>query len=423
VNKKKLIFVGGIANAFEWYDYALFGHFVSIISSKFFPSSDPKSALLQAFSVFAVGYLVRPLGGIFFGIIGDKFGRKKALSSAIICMAIPTAAMGFLPTYETWGIASTISMVLVRILQGLSMGGALTGSISFIIEHSEKKNRGLVGSITMSSICIGILLGSLASFITKSSFSEEFFQEYAWRIPFIIGIGVFFIGQYIKKHTQETPLFEESKYRGEIEEEPLKKSVVRYWPDILISIGINATGSIIFYMEAIYIISYLEKTRGFSGIAVGYLTNSCYILMIFATLFAGWLSDRIGRRKMFVANIFLIIIFTPFLLRIFEQGTFTAVIFAQIALSLLAAFYIGPEPALQAELYPTSIRNTALSISYNMATSVFGGTTPYVIESLVQGTGTITASVYYIVTAAICSLIALYLYCDRSAQDHQVSIK
>ncbi|HJK86439.1 MAG TPA: MFS transporter [Candidatus Megaira endosymbiont of Nemacystus decipiens] len=420
MNKKNLIFIGGVANAFEWYDYALFGHFVSIISTKFFPATDSKAALLQTFSVFAVGYLVRPLGGIFFGVIGDKFGRKKALSSAIICMAIPTTIMGILPTYDSVGIISTILMVVVRILQGLSMGGALTGSVSFIIEHTDKSNRGLISSISMSSICIGMLLGSLSSFLVRSIFSEEFFYNYAWRFPFILGVGVFFVGQYIKNYAQETPLFEETKYLGELEKNPLKKAISKHWFQMLISIFINATGSIIFYMEAIYIASYLKITRGFSEFYVDCLINFCYLMMIFVTIFAGWLSDKIERRKIFIINIIFIILTMPYLLEIFENGNFAAVVFAQIMIALIAAFYIGPEPALQAESYKTSVRNTALSVSYNTATSLFGGTAPYIVESMLQNTGTITSAVYYISFVSALSLIALCFYRDNSINTQRI---
>ena len=144
MNKHKLILTSSVANSFEWYDYALFGHFAPIIGQKFFPNSDPSISLLYAFLAFAVGYLMRPIGGIFFGVIGDRFGRRAALSASVICMAFPTAAIGFLPTYETAGIAATSMMILVRMLQGLSMGGALTGSISFIIEHIQKKITGVL---------------------------------------------------------------------------------------------------------------------------------------------------------------------------------------------------------------------------------------------------------------------------------------
>lgn len=422
MNKCKLVLTSGVANTFEWYDYALFGHFAPIIGQKFFPENDPSAALLQVFLVFAVGYLMRPIGGIFFGIIGDKLGRKTSLSLAIMCMAVPTAAIGFLPTYETLGITSTVAMIVFRMLQGLSMGGALTGSISYIIEHTEKNKRGLYGSLPMLSICLGILFGSLVSFCVKNIFSVEQFNLWAWRLPFIIGILVFFVGIYIKNNTKETPLFEETKYRGEVVKSPLSTLVRKHWRDILISILINATGSIIFYIEAIYLVSYLKISRNFPESNVEILVNFCYVIMIFVTLFAGWLSDKIGRRKIFLLNLVFIIVATPFIFRIFESASFGYVIIAQIVIAIMAALYIGPEPALQAEFYPTEIRNTALSVSYNIATSVFGGTAPYIIESLVQNTGGITASVYYIIAAAFGSLFALYFYKDRSLDDHKVHI-
>jgi len=414
MNKRKLVITSGVANTFEWYDYALFGHFAPIIGQKFFPSNDPNALLLQVFLVFAVGYLMRPIGGIFFGIIGDKFGRKSALSLAVMCMAIPTAAIGFLPTHETWGISATVGMILCRMIQGLSMGGALTGSITFIIEHANRNRRGILGSVAMMSICLGILLGSLISYLTKNIFSVEQFDMWAWRLPFIIGIIVFCVGVYIKNNTHETPLFAQAKYSGKIHKSPLSSVLKNHWFDMLISILINATGSIIFYFEAIYLISYLKVNRNFSEGNVEILVNICYVIMIFATLCAGWLSDKIGRKKIFIITLVLIIILSPVLFKIFETASFYQVVFAQIAIAVIAALYIGPEPALQAEFYPTEIRNTALAIAYNTATSVFGGTTPYIIESLVQHTGTITAGVYYIVISSITGLCALYFYQDRS---------
>ncbi|PCJ29724.1 MAG: MFS transporter [Rickettsiales bacterium] len=422
MNKRKLILTSGVANSFEWYDYALIGNFAPILGKKFFPDADPSAALLQVFLVFAVGYLMRPIGGVFFGIIGDKFGRKSALSTAIMCMAVPTAAIGFLPTYETLGISATILMVIFRMLQGLSMGGALTGSIAFVIEHSPKEHRGALGSVAMSSICIGILLGSLVAFATQNLFTTEQFEDWAWRVPFIIGIAVYFAGIYIKNNTKETPLFEEAKAHCEIAKTPLRTAFRYHWFDMLMSFFINATGSVIFYIEAIYLASYLKINRGFPESDVGILITCCYIIMIFVTLFAGWLSDKIGRRKIFILNLLFIIAVIPFLMEVMENGTFTAVIGAQVIIAIIAATYIGPEPALQAEFYPTSIRNTALSISYNTGTSVFGGTAPYIMESLVQNTNTITSSVYYIITCAFVSLAALYFYKDKSSYDRAKAI-
>ncbi len=413
MNKHKLILTSSVANSFEWYDYALFGHFAPIIGQKFFPNTDPSISLLYAFLAFAVGYLMRPIGGIFFGVIGDRFGRRAALSASVICMAFPTAAIGFLPTYETAGIAATSMMILVRMLQGLSMGGALTGSISFVIEHTEKSHRGFTSSFSMSSICVGILFGSLVSYLIKSIFTPEQFNSWAWRLPFLIGIFIFFAGIYIKKHTAETPLFLENKSYGRVEQHPLKFAFKNHWFDMLISILINGTGSVIFYVESIYLISYLKIHRGFGEEEVSNLVNICYIIMIIVTILGGWLSDKIGRRKIFVINLVIIILTSTFLLESFEFGNFSSIIIAQIIIAILAALYIGPEPALQAELYPTNIRSTALSVSYNTATSIFGGTAPYIMESLVQN-GNMGSGSIYIIVCAVFSLIALYFYVDRS---------
>lgn len=415
MNKRKIILSSGIANVFEWYDYALFSHFAPIIGRKFFPDSDPKVSLLQAFLVFAIGYLMRPIGGIFFGIIGDKFGRKSALSTAVVCMSIPTAIIGLLPTYDNAGITATILMILARMIQGLSMGGTLTGSVSFIIEHSDKKYRGFIGSIPMSSICLGILLGSTIAYIVQSCLSPEQFDSWGWRLPFLIGILVLFVGLYIRKYTTETPLFKEIQDNGTIIKSPLKKVFSTHWFDMIISILINSTGSVVFYLQAVYFISYLKVNRGFIETDVGNLANTCYVVMAVITLIAGWLSDVIGRRFIFIIfNLIIIITFSMGLMNIFETGSFYQVVIAQMVLAILAAAYIGPEPALQAEFYPTTIRNTALSLSYNTATSVFGGTTPFIVEMLVQKTGTVTSCTYYVIGCATVSLIALYFYKDRA---------
>lgn len=424
MNKRKLIFSSGVANSFEWYDYALFGHFAPIIAQKFFPENDPSAALLEAFFVFAVGYCMRPLGGIFFGVIGDRFGRKVALSLAVTCMAFPTAAIGLIPSYESIGITATTLMILLRMIQGLSMGGALTGSISFIIEHTPKHQRGLIGSVPMASICVGILLGSGVSILVRSLMSPEHFLDFGWRIPFLLGIFIFFAGLYIRKHTTETPLFEDAKNRGEITRSPLKKVIKHHWFDMLISILINSTGSVLFYLVAIYLVSYLKVSRGFDEYLVSQLASSSYVLMAFFTVFVAWLSDKIGRRKIYLINLIIVIILTPILLEFLEVGSFSSAAIAYIIIALMAAAYIGPEPALQAEFYPTNIRNTALSVSYNMATSIFGGTTPYVIALLVQNTDSITYSIYYIITTAILSIIGLYFYIDRSSGTaHMRSVK
>lgn len=410
----KLILSSAAANTFEWYDYALFGHFAPIIGAKFFPDDDPSASLLKAFLVFAVGYLMRPIGGIFFGTLGDKFGRRAALSASVICMALPTTLIGLLPTYDTIGITATILMILVRMIQGLSMGGALTSSISFLIEHTDPKHRGFAGSISMSSICVGILLGSLSSYVIQKFLTVDQFHDWGWRVPFIFGIFIMFAGLYIRKHVDETPSFKKIKQNNKIASSPLKEVLSKHWFDIIISIFINATGSVVFYLEAIYVKNYLKINRDFDHIIIDNLVNISYLVMAVVTILSGILADKIGRLKIYSVNLLLILASIFFIMRIFEYGDIEYVICAQIFLSILAAVYIGPEPALQAEFYPIHIRNTALSLSYNIAVSIFGGTTPFVLEYLLQSTESITSCAYYVLVVAALSMIALYFYKNRS---------
>lgn len=416
MKKWKLILSSGIANTFEWYDYALFGYFAPVIGTKFFPASDPSATLIYAFFAFALGYLMRPIGGIFFGIIGDKFGRKAALSTSIICMAVPTAIIGLLPTYETIGITATVLMIIGRMLQGLSMGGALTGSISFLIEHTPKNKRGGAGSVPMASICIGILLGSLAAYAVQAILTKEQFLDFGWRLPFLIGVLIMFVGFYIRKNMKETPLFEHMRKEGKIIESPLSEVIKKHSGDMFVSILINATGSVIFYLQATYIMNFLKVNRGFAEDQVNSIAIVCFIIMAFATVIAGRLSDRVGRRKIFVVLLGLIIATSPFIIHFFEHGDILEVAIAQVVLSIFAGAYIGPEPALQAEFYPTRVRNTALSVSYNLATSIFGGTTPLALAYLMHKTGSVSSCAYYIIGCALLSLVALCFYKDRSEE-------
>ena len=245
-------------------------------------------------------------------------------------MSLPTALVGILPTYDSIGITATILMILVRMMQGLSMGGALTGSISFVIEHTDRAHRGFAGSISMSSICIGILFGSGVSQLIQSLLSEEQFSDWGWRIPFLLGILILFAGNYIRKYTSETPSFQGIKENGKILKSPLKEVISNHWSDILISIFINSTGSVIFYLQAIYLISFLRVKRDFIATDISNLANYCYLIMALITLGAGYLSDKIGRKQIFVINLLLIGIFTPFLMQTFETGSFRFVIIAKL---------------------------------------------------------------------------------------------
>lgn len=410
MSKFKIAIITGIVNIFEWYDYALFGLSAQIIGDKFFAYDNSSTPLIKAFLVFAVGYIVRPIGGIVFGIIGDKFGRKVVLSSSIMCMSIPTFIIGCLPGYETIGVYATVTIVLIRLLQGLAIGGALTGSISFIIEHTEEKHKGLASSLPMSGICIGIMLCALVSYVVKYYCSELEFNDWGWRIPFLLAIFFMFMGFYVRKYAIETPEFTKNKLENNLEHFPIKEILLKYKKNIVTSIFLNSTGSVLFYFQVMYIENYLVTIRNFPDLIIDRLTYSTYLIMAFAALFGGWLSDRIGRILTFKVIIVLIAVLTLPMINYFINGNLSQVIFAHVVLSTLAAVYIGAEPALQCDLYPSNIRNTALSLAYNISTSIFGGTTPYVITTIIQKWHNLQLAAIYIMISALFCMTALYSY-------------
>ncbi|MDX1924058.1 MAG: MFS transporter [Rickettsiaceae bacterium] len=407
MKKFRIIAAGAIANIFEWYDYSLFGSLAYILGQKFFSETDSASTILNSFMVFAVGYLMRPFGGIFFGILGDKFGRKFSLSLSVILMSIPTAAIGLIPTYDQAGIYASIFLVLIRLIQGLSMGGALTGSISFLIEHTDKDKRGLIGSVTMSGICIGLLLGSFVAFVTRESIGASEFESWGWRIPFLLGIFNMFAGFYIIKYTEESPEFAKI---DDAPQNPLFFALQNNWHQMVMSIFINSIGSILFYSHCVFVPNFLKTSRGFSDSFVDILSSVSMLNMAIFCIFSGYISDRIGRVKCMKWSVILCMILIFAISLCLEAGYDYFVVASHLLLGVLTALYLGPEPALQAEFYPANVRSTALSVSYNTSTTIFGGTTPLIIAYLYYTTNSLHSFSLYILMASILSLIGLYFY-------------
>ena len=236
---KKVIISGMIGNALEWYDYALYAQFAYIIGQHFFPDTEMRDTL--TFAVFAAGFIVRPLGGIIFGNIGDKFGRRIALVVGIITMTVPTAGIGFLPSCKTIGIATPIILTIIRLIQGFSLGSEFSGCISYIVEHASLEQRGLAGSASFVSMCGGMLLG----LITDTSFSyfmhADMLFEWGWRIPFIAGLFISSVGLYIRKNLSESPIYKKAKESGRLARFPLSEILTKYPKELIIALGLYIT--------------------------------------------------------------------------------------------------------------------------------------------------------------------------------------
>lgn len=414
---RRVVISGMIGNGLEWYDFALYGHFAAILSKHFFPSTDPMISLIATYGAFAAGFAMRPLGAILFGYIGDKYGRKIALAIAILMMAIPTACIGLLPTYATIGMMAPILLTLIRLLQGLSLGGEFSGSIAFIVEHSKDHRRGLAGSASMASLVAGMLLGSLVATITAELMTPEQLIEWGWRIPFALGLLIGFVGFYIRHHTDESPKYVEAKEADTLSKKPLRDAFSLHRGAMAQGVGIYLSVTLPFYILTVFMISYLSEVLKHSmsdALILNSLTMICMLPIIVAS---ASLSDRIGRKPiLFYSALALLVLAYPIFMLI-NSGNFSLILLGLLLYALINGAFLGPVPAVLVELFPTSIRYTAMAISYNIAGALFGGTAPIVATWLIRETQDPKVVAFYLMASAAVTLFTLRWFKDRSQQE------
>ena len=403
---KKNIFGGVVGNILEWYDFAVFGFFAPIIGSQFFPSDNPMAALIKTFGVFAAGYLMRPIGGIIFGHFGDKLGRKRALQLSVMMMAIPTTLIAFLPTHAQIGLLAPILLVLIRLIQGVSVGGELVGSISFITEIAPKNRRGFFGSFSVCSAVGGILLGSAVATIAHGVFDAEFLNNWGWRIPFLLGFAIGGFGLWMRKGMVETPQFEKVKETGDVGKSPVieaVKSMPGMIAHVVAMLVLYAGG---FYMLFVWWPTYLT-TIVVPPISHALMINTIsMVALMFLIPAAGYLSDLIGRKTVLGAAFLGMAVLAYPLVIWTDHGVFSSALISQLIFAILIGGALGPMAATLVELFPTRIRFSSIGVSYNIALAIFGGTAPLVSTWLVSRTGDIESPAYYLIAMAVISLIS-----------------
>ncbi len=398
-----------MGNLFEWYDFALFGYFAPVIGKLFFPSSDVITQLLAAYGAFAAGYLARPLGGLFFGHIGDRYGRKKALVLTILLMAIPTAIIGILPTYNDIGVTASVLLIALRLLQGISMGGNYSGSITFTTEHSPEKHRGLIGSFAVTSCLMGLLLGSGTAALFATIFDAAQLESFGWRIPFLAGIFICLVGYYMRRTVPESPAYINAQEAGELINNPVKTLFRDYGVVLFTMIAVVMLHDLSFYILFMYMPTHLTEFL-FLDKSVAFTINTLnMVFVILFTLGAAWLSDKYGRKKiMGIAAVLFIIGTIPLIAVVNGNADHIAYIFlAQTLLAVGVGGYFGPLPALMVEAFPTKIRNSAISATTNISGPIFGGTAPLVVTFLINSTGSNMIPAFYLTGGAVLALIAL----------------
>ncbi|MEZ6072836.1 MAG: MFS transporter [Pirellulales bacterium] len=396
----RLIVAGIVGNVMEWYDFAVYGYFAATIGQQFFPSDDPTTSLIAAFGAFAAGFLMRPLGGVVFGHIGDRFGRKVALTLSVLAMAIPTFLIGVLPGHATLGAAAAVLLVLLRMIQGLSVGGEYTTSIVFLVEGSGRKHHGFAASWSGFGAVGGILLGSAVGAVVTASLPEEAIQNWAWRLPFLIGLLVGLTGLYVREHIPEPPQPDQEK-SGRF---PILHAIRTEWRTILRIALLNTVNGIGFYMAFVFLVTYMTKVGGLSE-AVALEVNTLNMAVLLAMFpLAGWLSDRIGRVPLLLAGIGGMLLFCWPLFWALHHESATWNFFGQLGFAICIGLFGGVIPVVMVEMTPASIRCSAISVGYNLCVGVLGGTTPMVATWLMQETHNVLAPAWYLMGAALVSL-------------------
>ena len=405
-DQRKVIFSSCIGTILEWYDFSLYAFLAGIFAHIFFRAL-PTTGLLLSYTVFAIGYLARPMGAAIFGYLGDTQGRKKALSLSVLLMAVATCGIGLLPSYATAGISTVFLLVFFRLLQGIAVGGESFGSACFIVESIPSNQVGLFSSLIWASSVIGLLLGSLAVFILFIFFQGHLLYSVGWRLPFFLATISGVIGYYIRKRTLETQAFRRLQDRCLVDKTPLKTIFLTHKVLTAQLMGLYLLAALITYLVFIFMPVYFTDVLGHSKVYAHALNTAVLALLILLDIFFGWLSDKVGRKPLMLISAIGLMCFSYPLYVVIAHGSFLAVIIAQVIFAILAASFQGPLLAITLDLIPVAVRYSLGSLSYSLGYSIFGGTAPIVAIYLITKTSNVAIPGLYLAMGAVVAVVIL----------------
>lgn len=403
------IAAGAIGNVLEWYDFAIYGYFAAQIGRTFFSTQDHVSQILAAFGIFAVGYLMRPLGGALIGYIGDRFGRPVALTVSITAMVVPTVLVGVLPGYDMLGLAAPVILTGLRMLQGLSVGGECPTSVVFLYEHAPSGRRGLCAAIAFCSSNAGILLGSATGGLVAALMTPDELDRWGWRIPFMLGLPLGVIGYFLRHHLSE-PVAAAAAARS-----PLVEVVRDHRPLLLWLAGVSVFGAVGFYLMFVYVVSWLQLADKIAPAHALGINTFCMVGMIPIIVATGWLSDKIGRRPLLTAVFVLGLIGAYPLLWLMHHQSLAMIVAGQLGFVAIVGLFFGALGGAMVEAVPPQVRCSATALGYNISFGVAGGLSPLAATWLVYRTGDDLSPAYMIMAAAFVSLLAMLLYRGRTS--------
>jgi len=389
-----------LGNALEWYEVVVYGYLAAVIARLFFPAKDPGTSLLLTFASFGLSYLSRPLGALLLGLYADRFGRKTALQLSIWLMVGASAVIALTPTYQSIGLAAPVIVVVARLVQGFSAGGEFGTATAYLAEQDAAR-RGYLASWQFASQGLTALLATGTAAALTSFMTTEAIEAFGWRLPFLFGLLLYPVGIYIRAHAAETADFSAARERSE------RLSLAAHWRSLAIAIGLIVLGTVAVY-TIIFLPSYAIRSLHLpaeSGFLAGIVTG---VLQLALVPVFGALSDRIGRTPAPIAAALVLLIGSwPALSWLNVAPSFERLFLLQALLGIAIAAYLGPMPALLAELFPVRARSAGLSLSYAVGVAVFGGIAPFVHAWLILETGDPAAPSFYLVAAAVISLVAL----------------
>ncbi|HEX5564124.1 MAG TPA: MFS transporter [Sporosarcina sp.] len=404
-----------VGSSIEWFDYFLYGTVAALVFNQlFFVNEDPTIGLLLAYASFALAFFIRPFGGIIFSHIGDRIGRKKTLVLTLSLMGIATFGMGLLPTYQAIGIWAPILLITLRLIQGLGIGGEWGGALLLAVEYAPPEKRGLFGSVPQMGITIGMMLGTFALSI-MTMLPEGSFMTWGWRVPFILSALLVIFGLWIRKGIDETPSFKEVQERGEIPKIPLVTTFKTHWREVLIAIGAKVVETAPFYIFSTFIVSYATSYLDYSRTVT---LNAVMIATIVTTILIpimGNLSDKVGRKPLYVWGSVAMILFAFPYFWMIKQGSVTMLVIATIiGLGIIWAPITAVLGTMFSEIFSAEVRYTGISLGYQIGAAVAGGTAPLVATALlVEFNNSYVPVALYIIFTAVVSLIAIWAVKDR----------